>query len=295
MEKKFDKIYIEITNICNLSCAFCPQGKREKEFMTVEKFKHILEQIKFNTNLIMLHVKGEPLLHTNLEQILKQCEESGLKVNITTNGTLLKDKLTILMNARALMQVNISLHSYTQNKKIQNNYLKDVYESVNKLKEKIYISYRLWNLKTFKENIENKEILEFLSENYKMPHLIEDARNNTFLKLEDNVFLNQDKQFVWPQNGGKEYGKYGTCYGLRKQIAILVNGDVVPCCMDSEGELKLGNIFEQTLDEILTNQYAKNIVQGFQRREFVEPFCRTCGFAKHIMNKSTRELQNKEN
>lgn len=295
MEKKFDKIYIEITNICNLSCAFCPQGKREKEFMTVEKFKYILEQIKFNTNLIMLHVKGEPLLHTNLEQILKQCEESGLKVNITTNGTLLKDKLTILMNARALRQVNISLHSYTQNKKIQNNYLKDVYEAVNKLREKIYISYRLWNLKTFKENLENKEILEFLSENYAMPHLIEDARNNTFLKLEDNVFLNQDKQFVWPQNGGKEYGKYGTCYGLRKQIAILVNGDVVPCCMDSEGELKLGNIFEQTLDEILTNQYAKNIVQGFQRREFVEPFCRTCGFANHIMNKSTRELQEKEN
>lgn len=295
MKKKFDKIYIEITNICNLSCAFCPQGKRKKEFMTVEKFKQILEQIKFNTNLIMLHVKGEPLLHADLEQILKQCEESGLNVNITTNGTLLKDRLTILINSKALRQVNISLHSYTQNKKIQKDYLKDVCEAVSKLKEKTYISYRLWNLKNLKENLKNKEILEFLSEKYRMPHLIEDTRNNTFLKLEDNVFLNQDEQFVWPQNGNKEYGKYGTCYGLRKQIAILVNGDVVPCCMDAEGELKLGNIFEQTLDEILNSQHAKNIVQGFQRGEFVTPFCRTCGFAKHIMNKRRREFPNKEN
>ena len=106
--------------------------------------------------------------------------------------------------------------------------------------------------------------------------------HNQFLKLDSNVFLNQDRQFTWPDINGKEYGKCGTCYGLRKQIAILVNGDVVPCCMDAEGELKLGNIFEEKLEEILDTDRAKNIVEGFKRKELVEPFCRTCGFIREV-------------
>lgn len=282
MKKKFDKVYIEITNICNLACEFCPPGKRKKEYMSVDNFKKILEQVKQYTDMVMLHVKGEPLLHPDLEEILQECEKHNLKVNITTNGTLLKEKLCTLSNAKSLRQVNISLHSYTQNKKRQEDYLKIVCEAVDVLKQKMYISYRLWNLESFDKNFENKEILEFLTEHYQIQDLIEKAKSNYYLKLDNNVFLNQDKQFTWPDKNGKEYGKCGTCYGLRKQIAILVNGDVVPCCMDSEGELKLGNIFEQTLEEILNDKKAVNIVEGFQRRELIESFCRTCGFIRKL-------------
>lgn len=278
MEKKFDKVYVEITNVCNLACEFCPEGKRKKEFMSVEQFNRILEQIKPVTNMIMLHVKGEPLLHPELKEILQTSKKHGITVTITTNGTLLTEKQFVLKQAEALRQINISLHSYTQNKKRQEDYMQKVCQAVDELKETTYISYRLWNLKEYQANLQNKEILDYLGQHYKIENLWNKAENKLFLELDHNVFLNQDRQFQWPSMGQREYGKCGTCYGLRKQIAILVNGDVVPCCMDAEGELQLGNIFESSLSEILENEKAKAMVAGFQRRELIEPFCRTCGF-----------------
>ena len=59
----FKKIYIEITNVCNLNCKFCPPTKRAKEFMALDQFEIIIKQIHNETNLVALHVKGEPLLH----------------------------------------------------------------------------------------------------------------------------------------------------------------------------------------------------------------------------------------
>ena len=97
-KKRFKKIYVEITNSCNLKCSFCPEGKRAKEFITLENFKHIINEIKSYTNLIALHVKGEPLLHPNLKEILDVCKENNILVNITTNATLLEKNLDILIN-----------------------------------------------------------------------------------------------------------------------------------------------------------------------------------------------------
>jgi len=140
----FKKIYIEITNMCNLKCKFCPDTSRKKEFMTVESFENIIRKIHNHTNLVYLHVKGEPLLHNNLEEILKILEKYNLKANITTNGTLIKDKLEILKNSKAVRQINFSIHSITQNTIENEKYLKNIFESVEQLKDAI-ISYRLWN------------------------------------------------------------------------------------------------------------------------------------------------------
>ncbi len=236
--------------------------------------------------MVMLHVKGEPLLHPNLEELLEQCKMHNIAVTITTNGTLLKEKLPILIKAKAIRQINISLHSYVQNTVRKEHYLEEVCEAADKLKQKIYISYRLWNLKDLQANKENEEVLDYLGEHYQIQNLCEKAKNEPFLQVDNNVFLNQDRQFQWPQKGAREYGKFGTCYGLRKQLAILVNGDVVPCCMDAEGELKLGNIFKEPLEQILTTEKASNIVTGFQKRELIEPFCRTCGFVQKFKKKS---------
>ena len=93
---KFKKIYVEITNKCNLNCSFCSKLKRELKTMSKDEFKHVISEIKPYTDYIYLHLKGEPLIHPDLEDILKIAKENNIIVNITTNGTKLSDTLDII-------------------------------------------------------------------------------------------------------------------------------------------------------------------------------------------------------
>lgn len=281
MEKKFKKIYIEITNICNLNCSFCPDTKREKSFIFIEKFEKISKQVKDYTNLIALHVKGEPLMHPELKQILLACEENNLQVNVTTNGTLLFEKKDVLANSQSLRQLNISLHSISQNSKMDKvEYINNILNAVKYItsKKDVYISYRLWNLKNISENDENIYILDRLSDEYGITNLKEIAKENEFVELGNKIFLNQDIEFKWPDMDNKEVSDTGTCQGLRSQLAILVNGDVVPCCLDQEGVIKLGSIFENTLDEILNSELSAEIKKGFEENRIIHELCKKCEY-----------------
>lgn len=285
MKKRFQKVYIEITNRCNLNCEFCPKTVRSKEDMSLEKFEHILKQINKYTDLIYLHVKGEPLLHKELKEILDICDKYDIKVNLTTNGTLLKNNIEKLTEAKALRQINISIHSAVQNKKQDDEiekYMNEIFECVEKLKYKTIISYRLWNIKSIKENEHNKFILEKLAHRYLIPMLYNIAKENTFVKLDDNIYLNQDTQFEWPNINNEEMACQGTCLGLKNQIAILVNGDVVPCCLDENANILLGNMFENNIEEILNSDKSKRIIDGFNNNKLEEKLCRTCGFRKRF-------------
>ena len=161
----FRKIYIEITNICNLKCKFCPETSRGKEFMSLENFEEVIKKIHKYTKLVCLHVKGEPLLHNQLEDILKILEKYNLRTNITTNGTLIKEKFEILKRSKAVRQINFSIHSFLQNESLSKEYLQDIFESSEKL-EDIIVSYRLWNLKSIKENNINTEIIKQIEDYY---------------------------------------------------------------------------------------------------------------------------------
>lgn len=280
----FKKIYIEITNICNLKCKFCPETTRSKQFMSVENFEETVRKIANFTNLVCLHVKGEPLLHSNLEDILKMLEKYNLKVNITTNGTLLKDKLNVIKNSKAVRQINISLHSSMQNELFNKQYLKDIFESVEKL-ENIIVSYRLWNLKTIKENDINNEIIQEISNYYKLENLKKRLSQNEFLNIRDNIFINQDIQFIWPDVNNETIIEKGRCLALKEQIAILVDGTVVPCCLDNNGDIVLGNILKETLEEILNKQKAIKIKQNFENKVITCNLCKTCGFLKRLEEK----------
>ena len=226
MKKRFQKVYIEITNRCNLSCKFCPKNIRNYEDMTPERFEYILKQVKEYTNLIYLHVKGEPLIHPNLKEIFDICDKYNMMVNLTTNGTMLKNRLDILMNFKCLRQINISIHSAVENNKSNDEitkYINEVCECVDKLKEKCIISYRLWNVNSIEENKHNKVALDILAEKYNIPMLYKQAKENNYLELEKNIFLNQDIEFKWPNINDEIITNCGTCLGLKKQIAILVN------------------------------------------------------------------------
>ncbi len=281
------KIYIEITNNCNLNCKFCKNTNRKKEFMTPEAFENIISKIKAHTKIICLHVKGEPLLHPKLDEILKILEKYNLKANITTNGICLNKNLDILSNSKSVRQINISLHSSLENENINlENYMHSIFTSVEILeKTPIIISYRLWNLESIENNEINLNIIKLLDEQYKISNLHELLSKNEWIKLKEKTFINQDTKFIWPNLNSKIINENGRCLALKEQIAILVNGDVVPCCIDSEGEIILGNIFEQSLDEILKSSKVQNMLESFQKKILCEELCKRCGFLNRLEEK----------
>ena len=191
----FKKIYIEITNICNLNCEFCPETYRKKKSMSVEQFEEIIRKIHSHTKLVCLHVKGEPLLHNQLEKMLEILERYDLKSNITTNGTLIKEKLDILKKAKSVRQINFSIHSIMQNKELNTKYLKDIFDCAEELENTI-ISYRLWNLQSIQENTINERIIQEIEKYYKKHDLKKQLMENEFIQLKDKVFINQDIELL---------------------------------------------------------------------------------------------------
>ena len=107
-KKPYKKAYLEITNVCNLSCAFCPKTSREPRFISVEEFAALIEQVQPLTDYVYLHLMGEPLLHPQLGEILSLCHRAGLKVSLTTNGTLLEKRQELLLCSPALYRVSVS-------------------------------------------------------------------------------------------------------------------------------------------------------------------------------------------
>lgn len=285
---RFKKIYIETTNICNLSCNFCPKTSRKLGFMGIESFNEIINKIKGYTNHIYLHLMGEPFLNKNLETFLKIAKEADLKVNITTNGTLINRVKDVIINSKAVRQINISLHSFEANDNdIEfNKYINNILDFINESTEKseTICALRLWNIDTEElkaNNNLNSQIINLIQDKLNLEiNLIEELKEKKRLKLKDKVYLNMAEKFSWPDANLSLISEEVFCHGLRDQIGILLDGTVVPCCLDSEGKIPLGNIFEQSLEEIITSERARNIYDGFSRRRAVEDLCKRCGYAK---------------
>ena len=281
---KFKKVYIEITNVCNLKCDFCPITKREPRFMNLEEFDYILGQVEDLTQYIYLHIKGEPLLHSNLGMFLDLAYKKGLKVNLTTNGIFINRNKDMLLSNPSLRQINISLHSIEQNKwlKGQDKYSDNVLDFIEAAKGKdLIISLRLWNLTSQADEnlLKNKFILDKLEERLCLDYkLMERFNEKRGIKIRDRLYLNEDIEFIWPDLKNDIYEENGFCWGLRDQVGILVDGTVVPCCLDGEGIINLGNIFKNSLKDILASDRANNIYDNFSNRKVVEELCKRCGY-----------------
>ena len=251
---RFKRIYIEITNVCNLNCPFCPPHKREKRYMKQEEFQYILKQIQPYSKYIYLHVKGEPLLHPQVDKFIQDAYHEGFHINLTTNATLLKKHLSI---TQCLRQINISLHATNSQEIIDN--AKTITNTI--------INYRVWNKSI------NHEAITLLENAYQIS--IPDTKNFT---LKENVFVSQEELFEWPDLTQKEGSNSGYCHALSSQIAILVDGSIVPCCLDHNGEMILGNIFQDSLEEVLHSTKFVEMQQGFQERKMVQELCKKCTF-----------------
>ena len=274
MKKRFKKIYIEITNNCNLNCSFCSIINKPKKEMSINEFKIIINKIKEYTDYIYLHIKGEPLLHSKLDEILNICDKNNIKVNITTNGTLLKRRKSILLKHKSIRQINVSLHS--ENNII--NYFEDVFSTCKELSKNIYINYRLWTLEDYTLNKESTTIVNKIIKSYNLStELVEKIKNDKNITIDINTFVNKNNLFVWPDES-LNLNIDSKCYGLIDQLGILVDGTIVPCCLDSNGIINLGNIFKDDLEDVLNSDLVKNIINGFKNNKSICLLCKNCNF-----------------
>ncbi len=272
--KKFKKIYIEITNVCNLSCHFCSAVEKTKRFMTEEEFTHIIKEIRPYTDTVYLHVKGEPLLHPNLLKFLKIAENENINVNITTNGTLFPKLADELGKYPSLKKINFSLHSENNIK----DYVENILEGVNKLPKTITIIYRLWTLKNGMLDEKSTKIVEKIKSYYNLsPETVEKIKNESNVKISSTIYVDKDNEFAWPSTT-TNLNIPGFCMALKTHLAILVDGTVVPCCLDSNGKIPLGNIYQQSLEEIVNSEKFITLKKSFQDRHPLERLCQNCTY-----------------
>ncbi len=274
------RAYVEITNVCNLRCSFCPQTRREKRFMAVEEFRHLAGKLRPYTGYLYLHVMGEPLLHPDLGAILDVCGEMDFRVCLTTNGTLLREKLTLLEGRRALHKVSVSLHSFEGNGGEEGlaDYVTGCFDACRILsKSGVICALRLWN--EGGENRLNHQVVSLLTDGRAPEDLPQDKAGHR--KLGEKLFLESAEKFDWPiQSGQRSDTQF--CHGLRRQIGVLCDGTVVPCCLDGEGLIPLGNLLTEELRDILASPRAAAMLEGFARRQPSEELCRRCGYARRF-------------
>lgn len=247
--------------------------------MSVSEFKYIIEKIKPFASFIYFHVKGEPLMHPHLEEFLDIAVENGMQVNITTNGTLLKGKRELLLSHPAVRQINISLHSLKEHE--QENYVKTAVDfSFDANKAEKFVVLRLWNLqKNGETDSLSLEAMKRIEEKYQLSSPLSlSMGSHESVKLSPFSFIGWEKEFEWPSVKSEFYSEEGYCYGMKSQIAILVDGTVVPCCLDANGEEPLGNIFKEEFSDIISSKKAKTILHGFNSFKAEAELCRHCSF-----------------
>ena len=268
------RCYLEITNVCNLDCVFCPKTARAKHTLTMEEFDTLTSQLKGEVKFLYFHLMGEPFLHAQLPQFVKMAKEKGFVPVLTTNGTLLSQRHDML---DALPhKIQISLHSHEGNGKADlERYIDDVITfAIEAAHRGCVIVLRLWN--EGGHNSMNDTILNLIANHVPQPW----TERYDGWKLADCLYIENDNMFEWPDLQHATYGEEEVfCYALRNQIGVLVDGSVVPCCLDHNGDISLGNLFDQSLEQILVSPRAMDIYQGFTNHIAVEPLCQRCGYS----------------
>lgn len=272
----FYRIHVELTNICGLRCSFCPPKTTPVRTMSLECFEDILKKLQGYTKILAFHVMGDPLTLSNLASYLDLAHDHGFSVELTTSGYFVGNhKHTTLLHP-AVRQINISLNSFNKNDHTLSfdAYMTPILELCQtKLAHypKPFINLRLWNLDAQQsENFYNKEVQALLAVHFKDTKYVQGS-----MRLASKIILDYDSYFEWPSLESTHFS-HGYCYGLKSHIAILADGTVVPCCLDASGVMNLGNIFTQSLKEILNSSRSCAIKEGFIHKQAVESLCQKC-------------------
>lgn len=241
--------------------------------MTVEEFEYILIQIKDLTNYIYLHVKGEPLLHPKIIEFLTLAEKYNLKVNLTTNGLLFPKLKSKLETCKALHKINFSLHCEHQ----KQDYEEEIFKAVDTFSTHPVVIYRLWTLSKGQLDEKSTEIVDKISKHYQLSNeIVEKLHTESNVKISSTIYVDKDKKFDWPKANVQE--SEGYCLALKTHLAILCDGTVVPCCLDSNGNVNLGNIYTEKIEAIINSEKYKTLKKSFQDRKPKEKLCQSCTY-----------------
>ncbi len=288
----FHRAYIEITNVCGLACSFCPPKEQPTQTMSLELFDTILNQLRIHTDEIALHVMGDPMVLSNLTDYLDCAALRDFKVMITTSGFYLDETKRRFLFHPTIRQVNISLNSFNKNSvsKDFETYMAPILAFCDeKLGQQsdFFINLRLWNLdEVHSESAFNDRLFSLLESHFNVESIGESiSGERQSIRLASKILLHFDRYFQWPSLNNPIVGN-GYCHGLSKQIAILADGRVVPCCLDGDGEISLGNISETKLDKILSSKRSIELLNGFKKGIAVEELCQKCSY-KERFNKGT--------
>lgn len=271
-----DRCYLEITNVCNLDCIFCPKNERKKHMLSAEEFEILTDQLVGQIRFLYFHLMGEPMLHPQLPAFVQRAREKGFIPVLTTNGTLLADARAQQLIDAHPHKVQISLHSHEGNGfDGPEEYVRQVMTfALQAAQSGIIVVLRLWNQGGY--DSENARLHDLMAQYVPQPW----TQRYDGWKMADHLYLEYDQMFEWPELERDEYDAEEVfCYALRNQIGVLVDGTVVPCCLDHEGAVPLGNLFDQPLPEILVSPRASALYDGFARHHTAEPLCRRCGYA----------------
>lgn len=279
MSKKYpySRVYVEITNLCNRNCSFCPGTARAPRMMTATQFRSVAEKLTGVTGYLYYHLMGEPLTHPELPQMIAIASELGFKSQITTNGTLLASRGQALIDA-GVHKVNISVHSFEEGSNEDYvNYIDSCLDFADRASQAgIIVVLRLWN--NGYDAGRNISTLDLARERF--PWQWKEEPRAT--RIRDRLYLEHGDRFDWPDLAAEDGGDRVFCHGLRDHFGILSNGTVVPCCLDREGAIALGNIFTGDIREILNSPRARAMVDGFSCRKATEELCRKCGYARRF-------------
>ena len=268
------RCYLEITNICNLDCLFCPKTDRTKHRLSMEEFEQLTDKLRGQIKFLYFHLMGEPFLHPHLSDFIQIARRKDFVPVLTTNGTLLA-KAQSVIDAHP-HKIQISWHSHEGNaKEHPEEYIRQVMTFSQEAASKgVLIVLRLWNQGGYDST--NDYIQDLIGQYQPRPW----TQRHDGWKLAENLYIEYDRMFEWPDAEHSEYEEADVfCYALRNQIGVLVDGSVVPCCLDHAGDITLGNLFEQSLDEILASPRAKALYDGFTQHVATEPLCKRCGYA----------------
>jgi len=282
---KFYRIYIELTNVCGLTCSFCPTKELPNKEMDLDFFESVIIQSKVYTKEIACHVVGDPLTQSNLHDYLDIIQKHGLKAMLTTSGYFLKKHSYDTLFHPCVKQINISLNSFNKNDTSLTfeQYMEPVLALCNQKLERqkdIFINLRVWNLdEMMSERIFNEVLFEKLSSAFQTEldlKTIYQQRPKS-IRLASKILVHFDNYFEWPSLNNQYYGD-GTCQGLQSHVAILASGKVVPCCLDCDGIIELGDLHESRLEDILSSTRAVNMIEGFKQGKAVEELCQKCSY-----------------
>ena len=297
--RRYRRAYVEISNICNLKCDFCPTVDRQNAVMDLIQFEKIARDVQPFVDEICLHLMGEPLGHPDFAGFVDVCARIALPVSVTTNGTLITGARREALLHPIVRQVNVSVQSYEANfgDKDPKAYLSRVFAFTREALEKrpdLYINYRLWDLDDpAAKSDRNGRVRTAIEAEFGVSFdaFKVDVRRRKGHNLVGRLSVHFDSRFTWPSPTLPVRSTEGFCHGLSSHFGVHADGTLVPCCLDKEAAVSLGNCHDRPVAELLESPKAVAIRDGFARGELVDDLCQRCPFISRFDGKARRLAQ----